>query len=180
MANYIFDANYLKQSTVINDNVDDKLISQAILDVQRMHIEELLGTALYSQIMTQIAANSVSANNQTLLDNYVVPCMRQYVLAECAWMFQYKFWNKGILTSSSDNSQTVDFSTIKFIMDQYRNKAEKLAEICTKYLRDNTATYTLYLSNTEPYQVQPNKNNYTTGLFLDSDEQTCNYNNLDT
>lgn len=75
-------------------------------------------------------------------------------------MFQYKFWNKGILTSSSDNSQPVDFSTIKFIMDQYRNKAEKLATTCTEFLRNSTATYPLYLSNTLAYQKQPNKNNY--------------------
>lgn len=177
MANYIFDANYLKQTTVINDNVDDKIISQAILDVQKMYIEELLGTLLYNQIITQISTNAVSSANQTLLDNYVVPCMKQYVLAECAWMFQYKFWNKGILTSSSDNSQPVDFSTIKFIMDQYRNKAEKLATTCTEFLRNSTSTYPLYLSNTLAYQKQPNKNNYTTGLYLESDENTCNYDN---
>lgn len=180
MANLIFDANYLKQTTVINDNVDDKIITQAILDVQRVYIENLLGTALYNSILSQIGSNQVSNPNQTLLDSYVVPAMRYWVLSECSWMFQYKFWNKGILQSSSENSQPVDFTTIKFIMDEYKNKAEKLAQTCTKFLMASVATYPLFAQNTQIYQKQANRNNYLSGLHLDDpDAYYYNFNNRD-
>jgi hypothetical protein len=178
MPNYIVSANYIKKTTVVNDNVDDKLIEGAIGDVQLMYMRPLLGTRLYDQILSQIGSSTVSANNQTLLDSYIAPCMKYYVMAECAYIFQYKFWNKGILESSSENSQPVDFKTIKFLMDEYRNKAEKLATIATQYLQYNSATYTLYSTNSLPYEERPRKNSYRTGIRLDDpDDCGCNYNN---
>ena len=178
MPNYIVSANYIKKTTVINDNVDDKLIEGAINDVQLLYMRPLLGTRLYDQILSQIGSSSVSANNQTLINTYLAPCMKYYVLAECAHIFNYQFWNKGIMTSSSDNAQPVDFSTVKFVMDEYRNKAEKLARIATDYLRYNSSTYTLYTANAYTYEEKPNSNNYQTGLYLDDpNDDCCNFNN---
>lgn len=178
MPNYIVSANYIKKTTVVNDNVDDKLIEGAINDVQLMYIRPLLGTRLYDQILSQIGSSTVSANNATLINTYLAPAMKYYVLAECAHIFNYQFWNKGIMSSSSDNAQPVDFATMKFVMDEYRNKGEKLARICKDYLEYNSATYTLYTSNAYDYEEKPIKNTFQTGIYLeDGDDCSCNYDN---
>lgn len=179
MPNYIVSANYIKKTTVVNDNVDDKLIEGAINDVQLIYMRPLLGTRLYDQILSQIGSSTLSADNQALINTYIAPCMKYFVLAECAHIFSYQFWNKGIMTSSSDNSQVVDFKTVKFKMDEYRNKAEKLATVATGFLKENTTTYPLYLTNTYLYEDKPTKNSYRTGIYLDSadEDECCNLNN---
>lgn len=179
--NIMMGENYLKQASIINDNADMKDITPIIEDVQRLYIEDLLGTLLYEQILSQIYTNTVSANNITLLDSYILPCMKFYVLCECTPAFKWRYMNKGVMVKSSDNSQPAQTQEILYLMDKWKNNAEKLAQKCTAYLVKNSSTYPLYLGNTEIYQSQPNKQNYSGGFYLrDSsfdDEECCNRDN---
>lgn len=171
--NLIITEEYLKESSVINGNADMKVITPTIVLVQQIYIEDLLGTKLYNEILLQIQNGNVSAQNQTLLDNYVLPCMLYYVLCECTPVFKYRYANKGVTIKNSENSQPADLQEILFLMDKWRNNAEKLAEKCTKFLLNNTTTYTLYLANTELDETQPNVNNITSGLSLDDPYDDC-------
>lgn len=170
--NIMMGENYLKQASIINDNADMKVITPTIEDVQRLYIEDLLGTRLYNQILSQISTNTVSSANQTLLDTYVLPCMKYYVLCECTPVFKYRYMNKGIMIKSSENSSAADMQEIMYFMDKWKNNAEKLAQKCTKFLCASTTTYTLYTANTENYESKPNVTNYTGGLFF-RDEFDC-------
>jgi hypothetical protein len=178
MANLMMGETYLKQAGIVNDNVDMKLVTPVIKDVQVIYIRKLLGTRLYDQILSQIGSNSVSTANQTLLDNYVLPCMKYYVQLELTPILKYRYMNKGIMVNSSENGQPADLQEIKWMMDYWKNKAEVLAEKVTEFLKASSATYTLYYSNTEIYEDKPNTNNFTSGLYLeDPDEDCCNLDN---
>lgn len=173
--NLIIGENYLKENSVISGNADMKLITPTLQYVQLFYIRNLLGTNLYDQIISQIGSNTVSAANQTLLDSYVIPCMLYYTLCECTPVFQYRYANKGVMTKSSENSQPIGIEEVQFLMDKWKNNAENLAEICTKYLCANSATYPLYIDNSEVWEVKPNVQNYTMGLFLDDTDDRPNY-----
>jgi hypothetical protein len=168
--NLMMGETYLKQASIINDNADMKAITPVIDDVQRLYIEDLLGTQLYNSILSQISTNSVSSANQTLLDSYVLPCMKFYVLCECSPVFKYRYMNKGVMIKNSENSQPADLQEIMFMMDKWKNNAEKLAQRCKDFLSEESATYPLYLSNSKSYEYKPNINNYTNGIFLDDGE----------
>lgn len=156
---------YLKQMTIINDNVDMKIITPTIEDVQRLYIEDVLGTQLFNQILSQIGSNTVSSANQTLLDNYILPFMKYYVLMEVSPVFKIRYMNKGLMVKSSDNSQPASQEEMLYIMDRWKDNAQKLAQKCTDYLRDNTATYPLFLTNYRYYESQPNQNNFSSGFY---------------
>ena len=174
--NIMMGENYLKQASIINDNADMKVITPTIEDVQRLYIEDLLGTQLYDSILSQISTSTVSALNQTLLDSYVLPCMKFYVLCECTPAFKWRYMNKGVMIKSSENSQSTDTQEILYLMDKWKNNAEKLAQKCTAYLCAKSALYPLYNSNTENYESQPNKQNYTGGLYFRDSEFDCDDN----
>lgn len=178
--NLMMGETYLKQSSIINDNADMKVITPTIEDVQRLYVEDVLGTRLYDQILSQIGSDSVSSANQTLLDSYVLPFMKFYVLCECTPTFKYRYMNKGVMIKSSENSSPADLQEIQYMMDKWRNNAEKLAQKCTHYLCANSATYPLYLANTESYESKPNVTNYTGGLYFEGDEDRYSLDNLDT
>ena len=50
---------YLKETTPLNDNVDDSKIRTIILATQRMFIEPILGTDLYNKISAEIIAGTL-------------------------------------------------------------------------------------------------------------------------
>jgi hypothetical protein len=165
--NLIISENYLKENSVINGNADMKVITPTIKLVQLKYIRPLLGTDLYDEILSQIGSNTVTAANQTLLDDYVLDCMLYYVLCECTPVFKYRYANKGVMVKNSENSTAADLTEIQWLMDKWRNNAEQMAEICTKFLREESTTYPLYYENEECYKVKPNKTNFTSGLYLE-------------
>lgn len=162
----IITENYLKQNSIINDNADMKVITPTIYLVQDLYIHPILGTDLFNEIKTQIDSNNVSSANQTLLNNYVLPTMIWYLLCECTPVFKYRYMNKGVMVKSSENSSAADLTEIQYLMDKWKNNAEAYAQRCTKFLIQNSTTYPLYLSNPDMDDIKPNKNNYTSGLYL--------------
>jgi hypothetical protein len=179
--NLMMGETYLKQNSIINDNADMTVITPTIEDVQRLYIEDLLGTQLYNSILGQIASNNVSSLNQTLLDTYVLPCMKYYILCECTPVFKWRYMNKGVMIKNSENSSPASTDEILYMMDKWKNNAEKLAQRVTRYLTQEQALYPLYRANTKSYESRPNINNYTNGLYLDDLGDLYNYkNNIDT
>jgi len=61
----------LKDRSLLQDNVDPKLIRPTIKQAQDMYIEPILGTGLYQELQTQIEDATVSVLNaklHTLMD----------------------------------------------------------------------------------------------------------------
>lgn len=168
--------NYLKQTSVINDNTDMKILTPTIIWVQDMYVQKLLGQDLFEEIKTQIDTNTVSVNNAYLLDNFLLKIIVNYTLMESTPEFKYRYMNKGLMTKSSDNSQSVDPTELQAEMDRWRSRAEFYSDNLRRYLRVNVATYPKYLTNLTYEKVKPQRYTYTTGIFLDyiSDQEDYN------
>lgn len=173
MASLIVTERWIKESGLINDNTDPKRITPIIIAVQDEYIHPLLGTDLYEEIVSQIASDSVSSDNQTLLDDYVLKCVLWYVHCEASPALQFQYMNKGVVSRSSDNSQPIDLTALKFAMDKWKNRAEMYAQRTTNFLKNHTETYPKYIANTDADDIQPNRNNYTSSLYLPDDDDEC-------
>lgn len=171
-ANLIMTENYFKEYSTVNMNVDMKVVTPVLFEVQDMYIKPLLGTKLFNQILTEIQANTVTSENQTLLNDYVLPCMIQYTKAELLPELKYRLQNKGVMVKSSENSSAADLQEIQFLIDRAKNKGEWYAERTTKFLKRyaSATVYPLYLDNVECDEIRPNKTNFTSGIFVDDDD----------
>lgn len=164
---------YLKENSVVNDNADMKVITPIIFAVQDFKIHPLLGSDLFDEICGQIDSNTVTAANQMLLNNYVLPCLVMYTLCDISPAMKYRYMNKGVMVKNSENSSAADLQEIGFMMDFWKNKAEEYAERATKFLCKNSTTYPLYVANPDLDDIKPNRTNYTSGLYLEDPEDDC-------
>lgn len=156
-----------KESTIIHENIDNKFIRDAILDVQELKIKPLLGSTLFNTISDQIDADTVTALHITLLDDYILPAIRGYLKSELPMRLNFKFTNKSVNSNSGDNSEPVDLDTLFRISKHYENKAEELAERATNFLKENRSDYPEFdQPDTGLDVIRPNKSNYTTGMWL--------------
>jgi response regulator of citrate/malate metabolism len=164
---YFISADKLKEDTVISENTDNKLIAPTILMVQDIYIQNILGTSLYNELKAQIQSNSVSALNQTLLNEYLQNAIKYYCMAELCLPLTYKFMNKSIVTKNSENSTVASPQQLSQIKNYYLNHAEWYAKRIVKYLQENQTLYPLWLGgNTTIDAIQPRTNTYHTGMFL--------------
>jgi len=160
---------FLKDNSIINDNVDFQTLQPVIIKVQDKYLYPILGTDLFEEISGQIRANTVTALNTTLLNNYVRKCLMWYILHESPPVFKYRFMNKGVMVKNSENSQPADLKEIQFLMNNFKQDAEWYAERITKYLIKNESSYPLYRANSDLDDIRPIGNNFTSSLFLGDD-----------
>lgn len=171
--------DYFKENSVLNDNVDWRLIQPIMIMVQDQYIQPILGTDLFDEIADEIYAGSVSSDNQTLLDSYIRKVIIYYVLSELPAVLKYRYQNKGILVRNSENSSAASQEEIQAQTSYWKNKAEWQAERTTKFLREvsTSSLYANYYAATVTGDdILPNSTNFTTSIYLGDDCDECKKN----
>jgi len=159
-------ANYLRSNSIIGGNVDSTLLEPYITMAQNIHIEAILGTKLYDSLILNIS--SLSVVDKLLMDNFIQPALIQWAMYEGLPFINYKFTNKSVSTSSSDNSDPVGLEEIHYLRQSVKDAAEYLSERTTKYLKANLTDYPLYSSNGDKInEIHPNKDNFNSGIVFD-------------
>lgn len=167
----------LKDRSLLQDNVDPKLIRPTIKQSQDMYIEPILGTGLYRELQEQIANNTLTQLNTTLLDVYLTDCLCWFVASEMVMSLGYKLTNKNVLRKNSENSNEASLSELFDLMNYYKNKAEWYAQRTTNYLCENIVDYPLYNNPGSGSDIiHPNGSSYSTGMYLgDVEKDYKNY-----
>tara|TARA_R110001592_G_scaffold148690_2_gene373865 strand:+ start:96 stop:674 length:579 start_codon:yes stop_codon:yes gene_type:complete len=174
MAVLFISEDTIKKSTTINGNVDAELLLPYIKVAQDIHITNLLGTDLYDKLASLITAGTMAdgANDdyETLIDTYVQPVLIHYALYECLPFLSYKIMNKDIVRKISETSTAASLEDIKFMREIVQNTAEYYAQRLVDYLKNNTALYAEYSSNSGA-DLSPSKQAYFSGMVLGNDMQ---------
>lgn len=170
----------LKDRSLLQDNVDPKLIRPTIKQTQDMYIEPILGTGLYRELQEQIENGTVSVLNKKLLDLYITDCICWYVASEMVMSLGFKMTNKNVLRKSSENSNEASLSELFDLMSYYKNKAEWYAQRITDYLIEFIVDYPLYNNPGSGVDIiQPNGSSYSTGMYLgDTPKDYKNYEDM--
>lgn len=164
---YLISAQYIKDRSIINENVDNKYLNSTIVMCQDINLQQLLGSDLYNEIKTQVTASTLTAANTTLLNNYILPYLLNLVQAEIVIPATFKITNQSVVTKNSEVGSSVDARQLQMLKGQLDNQAQFYGERMRKYLLANTATYPLYLNgNTDIDDIRPENTAYSSGIFL--------------
>lgn len=143
----------IREFTDMNNNVDSKLIVNAIRESQDIDLQRLLGTLLYDKILSDVQSNTLTGAYQSLVDDYI----QNFLLyATYYYTLEYIYMrprNNGLLTpTGGDNSESVDRSMYNVKRQSVQNKREFYAEKLTDYLIENQNTYPEISQNVLLYQ----------------------------
>lgn len=156
---YLITEKELKEGSVLHGNVDSKLIGMAMREAQDIHTREVLGTALYNQIIEQFKTSTLTTANELLLESYIKPMQKYYILKEFLMYGWIKLANSSIGTRDAEDLTTAFDSGINRMEDKFTQKAEYWRTRLIKYLCDNQANYPLYI--TADQEIEPSKKGYT-------------------
>jgi hypothetical protein len=160
----------LKASSVINENVDNKVLTPLIIECQDLYIHPVIGTGLFNELKDQITNSTVTALNKTLLDSYIIPCLKAFIKYELPMELNFKFTNKNVGKKNSEDSQPISSDEMRELMNRYKLKAQWYAERITRYLEQNYPDYPLYINPGTGWDViRPVRNNFRTGFVLGDD-----------
>jgi len=179
MSIYLISEQAIKDNTILNENVDPKLIAPAILESQDIHIQSLIGSGIYNKILSLIPSGAISLpaniNYKTLLDSYLQPTLKYYVLSELVLPMTIKLMNKSVSTRSAENSSPISIDDMALVTESFKNKAEWYGQRMINYLKDNYTLFPEYLTIIQSAYstIIPKQNSYTCGMFLDNVDEKC-------
>lgn len=171
MANevYFISTDYLKNNTVIQNNIDNKVLFQWIILSQDKYIEPILGTKLFRKLENDITGSSVSGIYKTILDDYIQRCLKEWVLYESLPFINYKLTNKSVMRKEGEDSISAELNEIRYLRNGVRDSAEYYSQRLIDYLIENQSSIVEY-PNTDSGvdQIQGQQSKYFSGIDLGS------------
>lgn len=156
----------VKQRTSLHSNVDDKLIIPEIKAAQDMRVRPLLGSILFTKLLSDIQTGALAGDYLKLMDSFIVDIMCNYVLSELPEGLNYQFYNKGLSTKAQDNSEVPSMGDMYAMISKYKKRAEHYANACRLYIMQNLASYPEYYAAGGIDKVQPDRSVYSSPIYL--------------
>ncbi len=93
------------ERSAVHKNIDSKMIIPEIKAVQEMYLLPVLGTALYERLQDGIDNSNLTADEVTLLKDYIRDPLIHYTISELAPALSFQLWNKGLTRKTTENSE---------------------------------------------------------------------------
>lgn len=125
----------LREFTDINDNLDSKLLMNAVREAQDIYLQRLTGTSLYEYILAQIDANTLTGDYKHLVDAFIQPYLIYASYWEALDAIYTRPRNNGLLQpTGGENSEKADGTWYNRKRDIANNKMQYYGERLTNYL----------------------------------------------
>ena len=155
---------YLIENTVINSNVEQKLLIKAIRTAEDKYIMPIIGSPLYSTLIDKINDATLSGAYKTLIDSYIIPCLLEYSLLEYIPFTSFKFRNTGVQKQTTPDSQAAELADLHYLKENVRDSAQFYGEKLIQHLRANTSLFPEYLRFTSCADTAPAISDYFSGI----------------
>jgi hypothetical protein len=133
-----------------NANTDTALISNnTILLAELAHLKEAIGKKFYEELKTQHHAGTLTAANETLMNDFLVRCLCWFVRFEVINEVQSNSTSAGIVNNIDEFATIIDPAELNaYKQDTYR-KAEIYLKDMLDYINDDdqSGSYPTYESN---------------------------------
>jgi hypothetical protein len=156
----------LKDSTAINLNVDVDILLPFVREAQKLRIETALGTDLTDKLKAEITAGTLAGAYKTLVDDYIGDCLPAYALYHAIPFLRFKVENGNIYSKTSETGTALSESEAQHFREEILNTASYYRERLIDYVRNNTASFPEYSTNTGA-DVNASTENYYNGMNLE-------------
>ena len=164
----------LKDSTAINLSVDVDILLPFVREAQKLYVETALGTDLTDKLKTLITAGTIgqpaNAAYKTLVDEYIGDMLPGYSLYHAIPYLRHKVENGNIYNKTSETGTALSTEESQAFREEVLNTASYYRERLIDYIRNNTASFPEFSTNSGA-NVNPSIENYYSNMNLEKRPQ---------
>ena len=160
----------LKDSTALNLNIDNSILLPFVREAQKLHIETALGTDLTQHLKDEIVAGTLAGADKTLVDEYIGDCLPGYSVYMAIPYLRFKMENGNIYSKTSETGTPLTTEEAQHLREEILNTASYYRERLIDYIRNNTASFPAFSTNSGA-DVSPSTENYYAGMNLERPRQ---------
>lgn len=131
----------LKENSLVQLNVDTKILAQTILQSQFTQLRPVLGDTLYNKVLDDVKQtvndSGYSQQYKELLEGYIQPYLTVEVQRNLIINLSYRLTNKGILKYTDSNASTLGSSDTEYVKNYFDNLTSSYKVALIDYLHDN-------------------------------------------
>jgi hypothetical protein len=158
--------SYLRDNLPISRNIDFKIIRPNVISAQELYTQDILGSDFYQHILTAFSGQTLTPNEEILVQNYIKPHVAYRSLSMTLPFVQNQIVNKGVQKQREDYSDATSFEEFRFLLHNVDNRAEFYEEYLVKYLCENSELFPQYKSQPNAL-INPNpQNGWNSGLVF--------------
>lgn len=155
----------IKRFSPIKGNLDDDKLSSYIEIAQDIHLQNYLGTKLYDAIQVHAINNTMPAEYDLLIENFIKPMLMRWALVEYMPFAAYTISNNGVFKHNSENSEVVTAEEIDDLTLKYTNLAKHYTRRLIDFLCHNSTDYPEFNDNVGA-DMRPSRNESYGGIYL--------------
>ena len=129
------------QGSVIEANVDHKILAKTIQIVQETHLRGILGRDLFDAIIDAVYERSVSSAPISSLYASLIDVCKPYLISKTTSDFiiinNYKITSKGVMKLVDDSANDLSDADLQKVHDYYRNITSTHKKYIIDFLKDN-------------------------------------------
>lgn len=140
----------VKNWTDISNNVQSSNFSTSLIISQDLYVRTALGEKLYEELIDQVANNTLTALNETLLNGNdklfrgIKPGLAWWTAYDIYPYLHSKISPTGIQSKSTEQAISIDSRALEIRKNMAKRKAEYFIDQLICYLRDNESDYPLF------------------------------------
>lgn len=148
----------ISRTTILGGNVDIDRYRYCVYNAQVMVLEPLLGTELYSKVLEDAEANTLTGLYLELYDKFLKHIVKNEALAEYLEVAPYLVTNGGVFKHSPENKEVVSKGEVDILASRYHSFAQVYVQRFNKWICKNQ------LSEYKKWQDEVNAQNVKTSL----------------
>jgi hypothetical protein len=132
----------IKDQSIVEQNVDGKLLSKIVLNVQEIQLKPILGQGLYDSVLAEVLSKAGDTEYEILedikimLDEYIIPFLIYATLVDFVVFGSYKLSNKGLVKLNDNAAQNVNPNDTEYVKNYYDNYLGTYKNRLINYLKD--------------------------------------------
>lgn len=178
----------LKEESLINNNVEDKILGTIVITSQEIYLCKIIGTALLRKLQTLVYNAALDNGGDTpdtpgneiykeLLEQYVKPYIKYSVMKAFLIENTYKLRNAGVIKNYDTNVMSSDLDTLKYLERHFYTYVSEYEDRLSKFICANKEQLPEVQADVMPYADKPQSGetfSNTGGLWLGSkSNNTC-------
>ncbi len=133
----------IKNQSVLEQNIDSKVLSKIIANVQEIQLRPILGDTLYESVLNdvyELSVNNTALPQATvlLLEPYIVPYLTYATLTEFLVINNYKVGNKGVLRLNDNAGSSLAQPEVEYVKNYFDQYTSMYKRRLIDYLGDNS------------------------------------------
>jgi len=138
MGTLLITVNDIKTLTDIPNNLDDGKLKNHMRHAQDVTLEKVIRATCLDELITAKDADTLTANQTTLINDYIVPYMANLVY----WLALPSLWvtisNTGLQTKSGENFESIGKGDMHVLQKMVEGRVAEYQDRLLCYLNNNT------------------------------------------